>query len=75
MNLSELHRALNHALFSSPPRHNEVFGRDIYEQTLQACEHKPVFNDRLRAIWGKTELVVEPCTVFLQCWAPFAARK
>ena len=33
-----------------------------HEQTLLACEQEPVFNERLRATWGKTRLVVDPAT-------------
>jgi len=35
-NLSELHRALNHALISSPPRHNECLERDTSKHSQRA---------------------------------------
>ena len=70
--MSGLHRALNHALISSSPLHNEFFWTG-YELTLLAYEAAPDFNERVQAIRGKNGLVVDPVTRCTAQGGPAAA--
>jgi len=51
-NLSWLHRALNHALIASPPRHNEFFGRDTSKHS-QLASRSPFSTSAYERFGGK----------------------